>query len=277
MTATVLPNFLVIGAMKAGTTSLHQYLRTHPSVFMPELKEPEFFSEPDRWARGIDWYSSLFEPGADRPIRGEASTGYTRFPRYPETPERIARVLPDARLVYLLRDPVERMRSHYHHSVLLGRERRPVDEALLAGGGYLDTSRYAMQLRRYLDHFPAEQVMVAFSEDLRTDRRATLERICRFVGADPASLPTTPSVEHHVSGERLLVPGRVRRLAELAPVRRLRRASPGLAGRLGRRLARDHSVDDVPTPQTRRRLLETLADDLDELRSLAGPLPDAWS
>jgi hypothetical protein len=276
VTGTVLPTFLVIGAMKAGTTSLHEYLRTHPSIFMPELKEPEFFSEPDRWARGVDWYSSLFEPGADRPIRGEASTGYTRFPRFAETPERIARVLPDARLVYLLRDPVDRMRSHYHHSVLLGREHRPVDEALLGGDGYLETSRYATQLRRYLDHFPAEQVMVAFSEDMRTDRRATLERICRFVGADPTRLPTAPAVEHHVSRDRLLVPGRVRRFAELGPVRRLRRASPGLARQVGRRLARGRHVDDTPSPQTRRHLLEMLADDLDELRTLTGPLPDTW-
>lgn len=272
----VLPTFLIIGAMKAGTTSLHQYLRAHPSVFMPEDKEPQFFSEPERWARGASWYSTLFEPAADFPVRGEASTGYTRFPRYPEAPARMASLLPDVRLVYLLRDPVERMRSHYRHGVILGREQRPVDEALLGRDGYLDTSRYAMQLRRYLEHFPREQILVVFSEELRRSPMGTLGAVCRFVGADPGRLPNDLGGEQHVSDQRLRVPAHVRRLAGAPPARWLRRRLPAPSRALGRLVAKGADFDDRPTESTRAQLLDWLSEDLADLRRLVGPLPASW-
>jgi hypothetical protein len=278
MTEIPLPTFLVIGAMKAGTTSLYEYLRAHPSVFMPREKEPEFFSEPERWSRGLDWYSSLFAPGTHHPVRGEASTGYTRHPRFPETPARIASTLPDVKLLYLVRDPIGRMLSHYRHSVLLGREHRGVDDALRGGGGYLDTSRYALQLRRYLDHFPASQILVVFSEDLRSARLSTLRRIVAFVGADPSLIGPHPTVEHHVSERRLLVPTPVRRMAERPAMREMRRRFPGISGHIRGWFARRHTqLNDEPSASTRTLLREWLADDLDDLHRLVGPLPAAWT
>lgn len=278
MTEMPLPTFLVIGAMKAGTTSLYEYLRAHPSVFMPSEKEPEFFSEPERWSKGLAWYSSLFAPGSRHPVRGEASTGYTRHPRFPETPARIASTLPDAKLVYLVRDPIERMVSHYRHSVLLGREKRSVDDALLGGGGYLDTSRYGLQLHRYLEHFPTSQILVVFSEDLRERRLPTLQRIITFLAADPSAIVPHPTTEHHVSERRLHVPAPVRRMAETPAMRNVRGRFPGVSRHIGGWFARDgRPFDDEPSTETRRVLLDWLADDLDDLRRFVGPLPEAWS
>lgn len=274
----VLPTFVVIGAMKAGSTSLHRWLGDHPEVYVPDVKEPEFFSEDRNWRRGTAWYSSLFEPGADRTVRGEASTGYSRTERFPETPARMASVVPDARLVYVLRDPIERMRSHYRHSVLMGREQRTVDQALRAGEGYIDASSYARQIRRYLVHFDRTQLLTVFSEDLRADPRATLSRICSFIGCDPEGLPPELSTEQHVSERRRRLPGPLRSAASSQAVLALRRRAPGVAHVVGRVVGRAGAgVDDHPSDATRALLLEHLADDLADLRVLLGTVPETWS
>src|SRR4029079_2322923 len=104
-----LPTFIVIGAMKAGTTSLARYLGEHPDVFVCSPKEPQFFIESGTWDRGVAWYRELFAGGRDSIARGEASTDYSKLPRHGGVVDRIAEVAPEARIVYLVRDPIERI------------------------------------------------------------------------------------------------------------------------------------------------------------------------
>ena len=129
-----LPNFVVIGAMKAGTVSLRHYLDEHPDVFLGRggtFGEPNFFTAEYNWPRGRGWYESLFD-GADQAAAiGECSPSYTMAPAFGGVPERMAQVVPDARLIYLVRDPIARMRSMYMHQVSAGRERRRAEAALL--------------------------------------------------------------------------------------------------------------------------------------------------
>jgi hypothetical protein len=102
-----LPTFIVIGAMKAGTTSLYHYLREHPQIFMPKAKELDFFAVETTWRRGIDWYAEQFAgAGGDEIARGEASTAYSKYPHYPNVPERIARAIPGCQLIYVVRLPL---------------------------------------------------------------------------------------------------------------------------------------------------------------------------
>src|SRR4051812_36073420 len=108
-----LPTFLVIGAAKSGTTSLHSYLDLHPRVAMSEPKEPSFFNRED-WEIRRDWYESLFDPAAE--VRGESSTAYTRYPIVRGAPERIRALVPDAKLVYVVRDPIDRLVAHWVQS-----------------------------------------------------------------------------------------------------------------------------------------------------------------
>lgn len=103
-----LPNVLVIGAMKAGTTSLHRHLDLHPEIGMSERKELHLFTRPD-WRQHLDWYTGHFSSAA--PVQGESSPNYTKRRLFPGVPARIAAALPEVRLIYILRDPVERMRS----------------------------------------------------------------------------------------------------------------------------------------------------------------------
>lgn len=179
------PNFFIIGAMKAGTTSLHQYLARHPQVFMCEPKEPGYFSEPDAWARGVDWYLSLFAKAGDAKVIGESSTHYTKLPTKPGVPERIRDFNPEARFVYLMRDPLERMLSHYLHMVRdLGpyAERRRLDRAVLGDPELLGISDYAMQLRPYFNVFGRDRVRCLTFEEMIADPAGVTEGILGWLG-----------------------------------------------------------------------------------------------
>jgi hypothetical protein len=191
-----LPTLIVIGAMKCGTTALHRYLDLHPDVAMSEPKELNFFCGPEQrpndedgtaawmagnWHRGVRWYAARFRPA---PVRGEASPGYTS-PSFPEAAERMLRVVPNARLVYAVRDPVERAVSQYLHHRADGTEKRPIEEALLdPASQYLERSLYHARLEPYLARFPREQILICAQEDLSSNRRETVRELYRFAGVD---------------------------------------------------------------------------------------------
>lgn len=183
---TALPNLIVIGAKKAGTTSLHHYLASHPDISMSREKELDFFLAERNWSRGLGWYRRQFDAAA--PVRGEASPYYTALPTHRGVPQRMASVIPDARLVYMVRDPIERLLSHYHMAVATGRERRPLAAAIvnLSESWYVQQGRYWMQLDPYLRHFAPEQVLVVDQDDLGRSRAAALRRVFGFLGVDAA-------------------------------------------------------------------------------------------
>lgn len=190
-----LPNTVVIGAMKCGSTALSRYLDRHPDVAMAPGKEVNFFfgdtvgdTDDDRWRtgqwhRGVDWYASNFAEGA--PVRGEASPGYTS-PDHPHVPHRMAQTIPHAQLVYLVRDPAARALSHYAHHARERTESRPVAEAVLdPTSQYLARSRYFERLAPFLEAFGPEQILVVVQERLLANRRPELARVFAHVGADP--------------------------------------------------------------------------------------------
>ena len=202
-----MPNFLVIGAAKAGTSSLHRYLDLHPEISMSKLKEPKYFVrevspeflhdfpefEGFHTVRRDD-YLGLFEPGT--PLRGESSTAYSHFPQFPGVPEAIHAEVPDMKLVYLVRDPVERAVSQYvqwrgarsrsrrdliRRNGMHGLFRDPYDPS----PSLVSNSFYMRQIREYLRFFPRESLLVVDSAELEPDRRRTLSRTFGFLGADP--------------------------------------------------------------------------------------------
>ena len=179
-----LPDFLVIGATKAGATSLCAYLRDHPQVFLHPRREMRFFSDAAAWARGPDWYASQFAgAGAARAV-GEASSAYSRHPVYADVPERAASVVPDARLIYLVREPFARLESHYRWRRSTGHEWRPPQEAFLADRSYVAASLYGLQLAEWLRVFPSDRLLVLSAERLSTDPKAVLGRVCRHLDVE---------------------------------------------------------------------------------------------
>ena len=202
----VLPDFVIIGTMKGGTTSMFQYLSQHPQVRPPFRKEIKFFDI--HYPRGLGWYRSHFPlqfKMKDGALTGEA-TPYYLF--HPLAAERMAHDLPNVKLIILLRNPVDRTYSHYSHIQRVGREPLPFDRAIAAEPdrltgevekiiadpnystfmhghySYLARSRYAEQLPRWLERFPREQILILPSEDLTTSPYAAFEKTLKFLGLD---------------------------------------------------------------------------------------------
>ncbi len=202
-----MPNFLVIGAAKCGTTSLNRYLDLHPQISMAKLKEPKYFVRqvapgflrdfPEFAGLHIsnrDDYLGLFEPGTD--LRGESSTAYSSFPQFPGVPAAIHAEVARMKMVYLVRDPVNRVISQFVQwlsstsSYRRGIARSRGFEGLLreshdCGPNLLSGSMYMTQIEEYLRYFPPESLLVVDQADLESDRRRTLSRIFSFIGADP--------------------------------------------------------------------------------------------
>jgi len=175
----MLPNFIIIGAMKGGTTSLFRLMRQHPEIYMPPLKEPMFFSRDKKWRLGLEWYESVFIGHRSEKRVGEASTTYTKTFRSREVAERMHKVLPEARLIYILRNPVDRMFSQHKHLVVNGLRANFADS--LKKEDYLDVSCYFGKLEPFLDFYPREKIMVLLLEDLKEKPEETLSGIFRFL------------------------------------------------------------------------------------------------
>ena len=179
---TDLPDFLIVGAMKCGTTTLAAQLAAQDGVFMTTPKEPNFFSDDDVWARGEGWYRGLFAEAADGDLKGEASTHYTKLPTYPATLERMAALLERPRIVYMIRNPVERTVSHYIHEWTQGEMGGDPVEAFAAHPELVAYGRYGMQIAPYIERFGAENVFLTSLEQLRADGQGELDRIGAFLG-----------------------------------------------------------------------------------------------
>ncbi len=274
-----LPTFFVIGAPKAGTTSLHEYLGGHPEVEMSRVKEPFVFARPDYGARLAE-YGSLFTGIAA--VRGESSTVYSQYPHFGDVAERIAAVVPEAKFVYLVRDPIDRAVAHYVQHVADGKEERSLSEAMSGfedpAHTYLAASRYATQLGLYLKRFEADRILVLVLEDLSDDAAATMERVYAFLGLAPG--PRNPLLGRRLNRrEDQRVPTALG--ARLADFRMLEIGRgvplPGvLRARLARAVSRRPQVRELP-PSLRADLAAHLADEVAWLRRFTGRDLGGWS
>jgi hypothetical protein len=265
--------------MKAGTTSLWRYLESHPDIFVARDKEPNFFTTNGNWHLGLDWYESLFAGVAGERAIGEASTAYSKHPKFSGAAERIAKHLPNARLIYVMRHPLERMVSHYNHMASKGMERRPIDDALLEDPHYLQVSRYAAQMEQYLRFFPREQLHLVTTESLRDDRVAAIQAVYRFLGVDHQWQDPIFEVAYH------------RTAAKRSPrplIQKMRRvpAYYSVTSRIPTRLrvalyektslARTRIKEAAASPKTLEELEARVRDDVVELRTYMPPDFDGW-
>jgi hypothetical protein len=293
VTTGVFPNFFVIGAPKAGTTSLYEYLRLHPQIFMSPMKEPHFFSWGLGSAEGLapgrpvirdpDEYRRLFAGVTDETVVGEASSSYLR---HPEAAMRIRQHVPEARLVAILRDPIDRAYSAFLMLRRLGREPlADFDEAIRAEqrgdagcNVYLARGFYARQLERYLGRFPRQQLQVHLYDDLRSDPAGLFAEVCRFLGVDDRVQART-SRRYNVAGtyrsnrtQRFLedLPRPVRSVAAALFPENLRRGAYWKMRSWNTRPA-----DPMPRG-TRRRLVPLVRQEILALQDLIGRDLSAW-
>jgi Sulfotransferase domain len=272
-----LPNLIIIGAQKCGTSGLHYHLGLHPEVAMSRPKELNFFIAERNWRRGEDWYRRHFDPAAK--VRGEASPNYTAFPQHVGVPERMASVVPDAKLIYVLRDPLQRIAAHWVHNYAKRREKGTLAETLShPNTSYLQRSQYAMQLQQFLNHYPREQIMILDQEDFRKDRTDTLRRVFEFAGADPDFSHPGFERERHSTSRKTRATKLAVRMERASKSRWGRAIPPKVWFALDERLPLKKAID---RPDVRLALtdeaLRALRDDAERMRELAGrPFRD-WS
>jgi hypothetical protein len=272
-----LPNLVVIGAQKCGTSGLHYHLSLHPEVWMSRPKELNFFIEERNWTRGPDWYRRHFDARAK--VRGESSPNYTAYPQHIGVPERMRSLVPDAKLVYIVRDPLERIGAHWVHNFAKRREKGSLEATLIhRNTSYVVRSQYFMQLQQFLRHFPQEQILVLEQNELRLHRADTLRRVFEFIGVDPGFNHPHFERERHQTSRKM----RATRMAV-----RMERLSRSRAGRflpsnvwlaLDEKLPLKRPIDrpDVRTALT-PEVLQVLREDAERLRELTGRSFDGWS
>lgn len=291
------PDFFIVGAQRAGTTSLYTYLSGHPEIYMPEIKEPHFFAHVEHGREVIlrsllskvvgseEEYLDLFEGAPPGSVTGEASPFYL-YDR--DAPYRIKEKAPDARIIALLRDPVERAHSSYLVARLEGRESLSFSEAIAKdyalprkGLGvshlYVELGLYWEQVKRYLDVFGPDRVRVYLYDDLAADASGVVEEVCDFLGVrfgdgsffDPAQKHGGYKVPRNGMVKFIMGSPRLRSLALAVTPR------PLLT------FLRDRYLFVAPpkpsiTAQARRFLQSTFAEDVERLQALIGRDLSAW-
>ncbi len=272
--ATRLPTFVIVGAMKSGTTSLARWLKPHPQVFLSDVKELHFFDV--HYDKGADWYRGQFAGAGPSLAVGEATPVYMYDER---APARMHALLPEARIVAILRNPVDRAYSHYWHNRQRGNElldfreavereperRQRDDQPYLHAYAYMDRGRYLHQLQRLTASYAREQLLVETFDDLRQDPQSVYRRVCGFIGVDD-------TVELPAIGRTFNPAREYRSLRVRVASRRLPRKLRYAVGKLNSRPAEYPAMD----ADLRAQLVATTADDTAALSSWLGRDLSSW-
>lgn len=272
-----LPNLVVIGAQKCGTSGLHYHLGLHPEISMSKPKELNFFIEERNWPRGVDWYRGHFDARAR--IRGESSPNYTAYPHHLGVPERMHSLIPDARLIYVVRDPLLRIASHWVHNYAKRREKGDLRSTLAhPNTSYILRSQYHMQLQQFLRYYPREQILVLQQSDFRRERMDSLRQVFEFVGVDPAFTHPSFERERHATARKTRATRLAARLERMSKTRRGRLLPPKVWFALDERLPLRRPIE---RPDVRGALsdeaLRVLREDAERLRELTDRDFAGWS
>jgi len=180
----MLPNFIIIGVAKCGTTTLCDTLMEHPDIFFSKPKEPNYFNKIIHYESTRDDYEKIFENAGNSPIRGEGSVGYTNPNRIHFVPKRIHEVIPDCKLIYMVRHPIKRLESDWKMRLRLGNKIQNFNDSLEWDMSLYNHGLYWNTLSHYLKYFKKEQILIVFIEDLFKSFDVEILRILNHIGAD---------------------------------------------------------------------------------------------
>jgi len=266
-----LPDFVVIGAMKSGTSSLHEYLAAHPEISMSEAKELNFF-HPERLERfGLDWYRAQFSAKPDALLAGESSPQYSMCHEFPRTSDLLHQFLPNVKMVYVVRDPIKRIESQWVHLVGSGDIRSSFSESVrdVESSLLVQTSRYWTQLTWHFRNFSPEAFKIVSSERLAQSPRQVTGDVVAFLGLEPVDDPVFDQRFHESSNK--IRPNWIGRQLWGRPARR-RRLAKSVPWLVGRPIPRPKwDADDLA------RVTEYLRPDVEALRAHTGDAFPEWS
>ncbi|MGV6819028.1 MAG: sulfotransferase family protein [Parvularcula sp.] len=275
------PHFLVIGAMRAGTTSFHHFLASHPDIRLPHIKETDFFIGRQNWQLGKEWYErqyALDNPG----VFGEVCPNYAKADVFPGVPERAHAFNPNMRIFYIVRDPVERAISHYHHSLTYDRTLPPPADLMDSKQGLhiLRTSQYMYQLRSWQEYFSDEQIAILDFQEMIENPQHTAQLVADHLGLsadgfDAGALKPANSSRDVASLPSFWMQQRTSRVGVWA-----RRILPGAVAELLKRSAARFSKTPTPAEfdsNLRDQLAEHLSGDANEFRRFTGHSFSRWT
>ncbi|MBW7470494.1 sulfotransferase domain-containing protein [Marinobacter sp. F4218] len=267
----MLPNFIIIGTMKGGTSSLYHYIASHSGVTPSSVKETNFFRSTEDFNKGTDWYKSLFRAG--QLLAFEASPNYTKRHLFPGVPQRMHSLLPNIKLICILRDPIDRAVSHYVHNVAHGRESRSLSEAINdPQSNYILTSKYYYQIEAFLEYYSGDQILLIESERLKSKTSSVMDEVFRFLDLNPEYNKSVYAKTFHASSKK-------KRRSRLEQTLSHRTQNPyTLAGiRLITAPFRRSFERPSLSPADRAVLTEALAPDIEKLRRFSGLSFSSWS
>lgn len=285
-----LPDFFIIGSAKCGTTTLYKYLCRHPDIFMSTPKEMSYFSKDEVYERGVQWYADLFADAESSQLCGEASTTYSRWPLYDKTVERLAAAQPEAKLIYLLRDPADRLFSFYAHRM---REKvtATFDDFLSNTPEAVDSGRYMSQIKQYLEFFSAEQILVLFTKDLKDKPQHVLESTGQFLGLQAFDFLAAGPIQANEGGGKFYagssLTNTIHSLKRSPAFASMLNRVPAFArkagyewlanGPVGKKLRRRHISNMCSfTPQMRQQILELYREEIEQLEEFTGRSLPEW-
>ncbi len=199
------PDFIIIGAMKCATSTLHDQLAIQPGILMSDPKEPNFFSNDEIYAQGLDWYGSLFKGADENTLCGESSTHYTKLPTYPDTLSRMQAAAPALKLIYVMRHPMDRLISQYIHHWTEKEVSVDINRAILTHSILTEYSLYARQLTPFIKAYGQENILPVFFDSLVSRPQHELDRVCQFIGYQHHARWNFNLQASNISKERLRV------------------------------------------------------------------------
>lgn len=272
------PTFLVIGAMKAATSTVCAYLEDHPEVYCVPNCEPNYFSHDVKYQKGLEWYLRFFDEADGYKHRGEGSNFYSARALYPNAAKRIFALNPDIKIIYMVRDPIKRITSAWiQRRADGGDDVAPTVDAAVEElrDEFVGQSQYFYNIQPYIELFPRENIFIGFMEDLKAGEEAFFHQLCDFFGIEYAS-----SQRGHVNpsaGKK--VPNQLyTRLNKSPIVNSVKVLAPkGVKSAVKRLMMKDASSLDISlSPAVLANVLEELESDSSEFLKYAGKPQDFW-
>ena len=285
----IFPNFFVIGAPNAGTTSIWYLLKQHPDIFMSEVKEPRFFSKED-YLHHLSWYKSLFQDVKKEKAIGEASVNYCETHIFSNMAEKIKKYNPSSRFVYVVRDPIDRITScwrqalssdhwckyYYHHELM------PLDfeKAVFDYPHLLETTFYFRNIREYIRLFGEDKIKIVFYEDLKNDSLTLIQEIYEFLEVDPQFIPNGLNKPQNQGATKKMAHPSLRTLTsfiynlQLEPFKSKNNAIVNLVSKYYPRVGQ---INPVWTEGAKQKLISQLQEDSQVLLSYCGKPLKFWN
>lgn len=175
--------------MKSGTTFLRRTISEHPDIFMVNPTEPRFFYHDTNFEKGVDWYMEWFKESGDSKIIGESSGLYSHCEKFPMTAQRMHMLIPNCKIIYLVRNPIERLKSHWAWDISNGRAIGNINIAVREQNYLIEQSKYFKQIKAYRNFFPDHKIKVLFMEDMITNEKFFLKDVWKFLDVDASYIP----------------------------------------------------------------------------------------